>query len=451
MEIVFGVVLSLTAAVVGVWQISGRDRDRPIHGPRDDGTLGLPHLQRWSAQSRQPRFYTLRRNLPMLNIGRLIKAVIGLVLVAGLVFGAVSLYGFWQARSEARLTDELSDIQRMHVKATALTDSVKRYQALDQALTAANALVAEQGEGAIDQALLDARAAIQADLDNLTQISRIPTIQPIGAVPGPASGQRSRLIMGDGRLFLLAGSFYQVDVTSRTLVQLLAPGDTVAGIEVGELLGVAWREDGPIVIDAHHAYVYDLTLGNWTALDLGSSGDVPTPPTDIAGIDIYDFNLYALDHQTGLIVKFPGGDYSSGAQQWSNSVAAPELKSAIDLAVTGSIYALMPDGRVIKLYLGEVAAVIEPELIPAFDRPVAFGVGTSGKYLYVVNGSDGRVARLDLDGKLVQQFKFDSSVVAPSNVMDVAVDESTGIAYLVTGDGLYTMQFPAPPAEEPAE
>ena len=40
-----GLVLSLTAAVVGVWGVTRRDR--PLHGPVDDGMLGLPRLQRW--------------------------------------------------------------------------------------------------------------------------------------------------------------------------------------------------------------------------------------------------------------------------------------------------------------------------------------------------------------------------------------------------------------------
>lgn len=448
MEIVFGVILSLTAAVVGVWQISTRERDRPIHGPKDDGTLGIPHLQRWSMPSRQPRLGSLRRNMPFIDLNRIVVLGVALLIGAALVLGGVFAWDTWQEHRTPDLANQLDEVASMHATATSFTDTAHRYEALNQALTAANALIAEQGEGPIDQVYFERRDAIQADLDQLAHAVRITALQPIGAIPQPAAGTNSRLLMAGGRLFLLSDAFYQVDVTSRTLVKLIEPGDQVNGVQVGKITGVTWREDGPLLTDASHAYVYNLSLGTWSVLDLGSTEQVPTPPTDIAGIDVYDFNLYALDKATGMVVKFEGGDYAFGADQWSNAVASPELKNAIDFLVNGSVYALLPDGKIIKLYLGEVESVISPSLVPPFDSPVAFGSGTSGKYIYVVNGSDGRVARLDQDGRLVQQFVIDAPEADLNHVMDFVVDEATGIAYFVSPAGLYTTQLAAPPAQE---
>ncbi|HMM40961.1 MAG TPA: hypothetical protein PKA95_03585, partial [Thermomicrobiales bacterium] len=81
MELLVGLVLSLTAAVVGAWQITRRDR--PLHGPIDDGTLGLPRVQRWNESYRPPRLQRLRSRSPRFELSRFAIALLVIVVVVG--------------------------------------------------------------------------------------------------------------------------------------------------------------------------------------------------------------------------------------------------------------------------------------------------------------------------------------------------------------------------------
>ncbi len=432
-----GFVLTLTAAVVGVWHIASRDR--PLHGPSDDGTLGLPHLQRWSDAQRKRRFGRLRESLPLFDAGKIILACIGLAVAVGLALGGVFLWQRVTASPAEEAATSLGEIVTLHARANASADPTTRYALLTEAeQTAQAALAAAPADQAASlEAELD---SVREDLDRITRMVRLDAVQPVGAVPAAANPMLPALFSGNGKTYLLSDALYEIETGSNVLVELLRPGQTIAGATVGALVGGAWRGDGPVVIDAERAYTFDAVRGEWDWEALGTVEGVPVTG-DVVAIGVFDLNLYVLDGASGKIFKFAGGDYESDPEDWAQSQASEELMRASDVMIDGNILVLLPDGSILRFFLNAVDSLVQPKIQPAFDSASEL-VSTSSGY-YIVNGSDGRVAQVSEDGTLVQQFTPDDDTARIHDLRDIIVDESTGIALLLTEGGLYTTRLVA--------
>lgn len=436
-ELLLGFVLTLTAAVVGVWHIAGRDR--PLHGPTDDGTLGLPHLQRWSETQPKRRFGWLRESVPLLDVGRIFLILAVVAVGAAFVAGGVYTWGRLTNSPAEEATSNLGEIVTLHARANSSPDASTRYAMLveaedlaQSALGSAPAAQAQQIESELQ--------SIQQDLDRMTRMVRIDAVQPVGAIPVVAGSAVPELFHGGGRTFLLADALYEVEVSTSHLIELLRPGEEIAGVEVGSLVAGTWRGDGPLVVDEERAYSFDMVRGEWDWEALGDLEDAPVTG-DIRSAGIFDLNLYVLDGAAGRILKFSGGDYESEPEDWTRGVAAEELKNATDLAIDGNIYVLQPDGSIMKFFLNNLESLIQPKIQPAFDSASALVAAESG--YFIVNASDGRIARISEDGTLLQQFSPRDPGMAINNLKDVVIDESTGIALLLTDEGLYTTRLVA--------
>ncbi len=185
---------------------------------------------------------------------------------------------------------------------------------------------------------------------------RLDSIQPVGSVPESASASLPILFSGNGGTYLLADALYEVQVATDTLVELLQPGETVAGAVVGPLLGGAWRGDGPIVFDSERAYTFDPVRGEWDWEVLGSLEGAPVA-SDVVAAGVFDLNLYIIEGATGKILKFNGGDYESAPEDWTQGLGTDELMRATDILIDGNIFVLLPEGAILKFFLNNLEAL----------------------------------------------------------------------------------------------
>lgn len=440
MKLLAGLVLSLTAAVVGVWGVSRRDR--PLHGMRDDGTLGLPRLQRWDVSYRPPRLQRLRSAIPRFELSRAV-ILVALLLIVG-TSGAI-LYTHTRAQQSdktAAFTQAFEAIQARHVEAKSQSDVATAYAMLIEARARLDEL-AKTNPGADAQArMAGERSAILSDIATLANAQQFQSEQAIGAAPPAPAGVTPRLVAGGGRVYLLSDAFYQLDSGDDALVRLLHEGDTVDTATVGVLRGAAWRDDRPVVMDAAHAYALDPATGLWHAEDLGTFDQ--TGFTDVQALEIYGRNLYVLAPQSGQILKFAADRYSDVPEDWTGGVNEPDLEHATDLAIDGHVYALLADGRVLDFFLSRLEATLAPTLVPPLDQPVALEAAANSQFLYVLNGSDGRIVRLARDGSSVEQFMPPDDAPAISHAQDFVLDESSGVAFLLADNTLYSARIPPP-------
>lgn len=396
-------------------------------------------MQRWSEAQPKRRFGWLRESLPFIDVGRIFISLLILSVVAGLIAGGLYAWGRITNSPAEQASSDLSAIVTLHARANASSDQATRYAMLFEAEAAAAAAL-DTAPASQSDAIATEYQSIQEDLDRLTRMVRIDAVQPIGGIPEAAGAALPSLFNGGGRTYLLADALYEVDVSSQQLVQLLQPGESIAGAVVGPLLAGAWRGDGPIVIDSERAYTFDSVRGEW---DWELLGDLEGKPVtgEILSMGVFDLNLYVLDGTSGRIMKFTGGDYQSQPEDWAPGVAPEELMKASDVIIDGNIYVLRPDGSILKFFLSNLESLMQPNIQPAFDSASSLVESESG--YYIVNASDGRIARIAEDGTLVQQFSPRDPDTALQGLQDAVINESTGIALLLTSDALYTTRLVA--------
>jgi hypothetical protein len=449
MEILAVLLVGLTAAVVSVWRIS-HTNNRPIHGPRDDGTLGLPHLQHWSEGRKARHFEGARRVAPRVEMSRIIIVVVLLgVLAAGSFFIYSQLRGE-QTVDPSQVESQLAAIITLHAQANNAADPASAYDILVEAQARADRLANAFAEGEVDQRVIDQQQSITTELSQLTKLTVLDTVQVIGGIPAAPQGVQARLFTGGGRAYLLSDALYQVDVTGMSLVRLLASGDTVGDQAVGTLVAAAWREDGPYVVDGAAGYVYDHARGVWQREPLGViEGE---GPPQVSAIAVFDYNLYVLEESTGRILKYAGGDYEAPPDDWNMGAASDDLQNATDMVVDGNIYVGVTDGRILHLFLSTLKATFTPQALPPVDSASGLAASPDVSVFYVMNESDGRILKLDAGGQLLQQYEPRAGLPSFEGVTDLVVDEGTGIAYVLADDTLYATRLTpvsAPPSATP--
>ncbi len=440
-ELLAGLVLSLTAAVVGVWGVSRRDR--PLHGPLDDGSLGLPRLQRWDVSYRPRRMQRLRSRFPRIEANRF---VIVLILGAILAGGAAYSYSRWwtdTALDGDNVTSQLVAVEQRRREALVADDLASAWAILLDARSQLESIATLATSEADQAAVAGERAAIEGQLNRLSGIQKVGSVQTVGAVPAASDGTTSRLVVGGGRVYLLADGIYQVDVASRSLVLLLQPGDIVDNVPVEVLRAAAWRENRLMVIDARRAYIFDPTTGGWAVERLGTFDTEGF--TDVAAGATFDFNLYLLARGSGQILKFQAGLYENNPEDWTGGVAREELMKAADMSVDGDVWVLLEDGKILHFFRSRLEATIVPEVVPPLDRVSAIFTTPESPYLYLLSAVDGRILRLSREGELVQQLTTGNEDSPIAGADDFAIDETSGIVYVLANETLYTLRLPDVP------
>ena len=440
-EIFAGLLLSLSAAVVGVWQVT--KRDRPIHGPRDDGTLGLPHLQRWSDTYHRPRFERVRRVSPRFQIhGFLLVGVV--IAVAALA----SVFVFNQlsdraAGVTANVEERLQEISAVRAQTDVTVPTESGYESLTSAQVVLNELAAESISDEMSGRVQEEQAAVATALNELTSTEELGNVQVLGSIPAAAEGVTERLFSGNGSVYVFSDALYELDQVSSTLVKLLAPGDVVAGEPVGTLLAAAWNDDRPIVADSHNVYMRDPADGRWHRVSIGTLSD--DGYASITAMAAFDRNLYFLTAESGQILKFEALDFSVPPEDWAASSAREQLQTAVDLYIDGSIHVVLKDGQVLTFFRSALERTLDATIIPELGSVSALTTVRDGEYYFMIDAATGRIAGIDAEGELYKQFTPSPDTPTLQGATDLVVNESNGITYVVANSTLYAVRITVPP------
>ncbi len=438
-KLLAGAILALSAAVVGVWQIAVH-RDRAIGEPPDDGTLGLPRLQRFDDTMQFPDFTGVRRRLPRAPVSRraiIVAAALIFLITAAVVF---TIYNRQVQQREAQRTQLLQASAHAREQAEQASDPATAYAFL----LAAQARIREAEPLGLEKPQADQeRAVISRAMDQALHVERLTSIQAVGGIPAAPQGVTPHVFFGNGQLFIFSDALYRLDPNGTKLVRLLGSGDQVDGQPVGTLLGGSWGDGTPVAFDSQNLYLFDPTGAGWSRHRLGTAG---SPYGDITGSSGYGGNLYLLSPGSGEILKFKSSDFNAQPEAWTSGLAVEDLRSGIDMIVDGRIYVLLRDGRILDFFMSALEKTVTPQAVPAIENAVALSSQTDRPYYYVAD-DQGRILRLDREGKLVQQFMTDESesgVPSLNGIQSMAVDDVLGTAYVLTDHGLLMVRLPGP-------
>lgn len=425
----FQVVATLVLLVIG----TVAERFLPAGGRRKrEGYLDRGRNRVWPIGSLE------RYQAGGLPLGRALPLIIFGVIVVVIVVLLLSIRSH-QARAEvARFDAALGRVTQAREAAQANPD---RQAAHTQLL----ALPAELGTiPAADKfdrpaRIASEKAAIAMALDQVDGVQRIgaQSIQLVAPLPANAgsASTRPQIVVGDGKQFILYnGTVYWVD-GRKTMTKILGKGDTVGGVGVGALTGLAWRMDSLFAFSETQGFVRD-GAGNWSMLPLAASG------RKITAVESYMGNLYFLESDRGQIVKYASGAYNQVPQPWSNASVNGDLNLGVDFAIDTDIFVLLADGRVLDLFQGEAKATVTPGVVPALAGASAMTTAPDSRWLYIVDPREGRLVRIARDGGQVNVYKPAEGAKSFIGVREVAVDEPANLVYLFTDEGLLSVRLP---------
>jgi hypothetical protein len=437
-EILAGVLLALSAAVVGVWQLA-INRDRQIDDDRrSDSTVGVPRLERYDSGTQRRDFSSVRRRLPRAPISPLTG-----IISATLVIGLAGMLAFSVHTSRER---ERTEMFESRIIAAA--------QSREQAVLAADPVVASAHLSAAEARLTEAealgigaeriaaeRALIAEARDVALGIERLGAAQTLGMIPAAPEGVSPKLFVGNGQLYVFTDALYLLDAEQSRLVRLIGPGDLAAGHSVGMLLGAGWGHGNPVVVDSTHAYLFEPSVAAWTSHQLG----LPTDGSGgIAGVSGFIGNLYLLTPGSGQIMRYADGLYAGLPDDWTAGQAAEELRRGVDLIVDGRIYVLLDDGQILNFYRGALDTTIDPQATPPIEGAVSLSSQPDRPYVYVADSHD-RILRISREGEVIQQFMAAEGSTALTNIQAIAVDDALGTAYVLADSVLVQVRLPDPP------
>ena len=437
-DLLAGLAIAFLAVMLGLWQLAARRRRR-LALPPDDGTFGLPRLQRFDDTIQFPDLGPVRRQLPRLPVSRLT----GLVAISliGVLTSALAL-SIHSDRERAR-QERFEALVQSAVQERMLAEQSSDPVLARAYLSTADARLDAAAELGLDPSRVEQeRHAVRMALDRLLKIHRLESIQVLGGVPPAPEGVTPRLFFGNGQLYLLTDALYRLDSGGTRLIKLLEPGAVVGGVPVGTLLGAAWGEGAPVAFDGTSAYLFDPATAQWSRVPVGTFG---APYTGVAAVGTFDGNLYLLLPEPGQILRFLAGAYASQPQDWTGGQFLDYLSSAVDMEIDGRIYVLEPDGTVATFFRGALEGEAAPQIDPPVVHAVALSVQPDRPYRYVAD-REGRILRLAPDGTLVQQFLAADDAPPLGPIRDLVVDDVLGIAYVLTDQALLSVRLPAPPA-----
>ncbi len=153
----------------------------------------------------------------------------------------------------------------------------------------------------------------------------------------------------------------------------------------------------------------------------------------IEDLSSYNDNVYALSAASGQIVKMrPQGIGFEAGTPWITAKTS-DLSHAKALAIDGSLWVLT-DTDVIVFKSGRETPWSHATIDPAIVKPIDIWTDLESKYLYILDGSDGRVVVMDKEkGGIVAQY-----VVNLSGVISFVIRESENRILLTTPAMVYS-------------
>lgn len=338
-----------------------------------------------------------------------------------IIFGNAELYSLTQNREKTVLQGQQAQ------KITAITSLLDKAEASAIYKDRARALnMIEMARGEMKQ-LPTATPTQQSDIDNLE--NRIQTIN--GAIFQIISlnSPTSNLAIDPkySPIKHLTGGNDNIYINGNTL--LLADNGQIK---------TATIKKNPDALDVSGDNLFSLenSLINFTKLSTPNNQPILSDTKKISPVDskIYQGKWYLLDPSSNQIVKAVVTDSKVVTSNYvKNSLDLSEAKS---LAIDGSIYVLNKNG-VVKMTGGIVDKFSLNEIQPALNNANKIFIPPTSKNLYILDSSNFRIIKFQKTGELVKQFQYPDIKQA----IDLMIDESKGLAYILTPNSLLTFSI----------
>lgn len=314
---------------------------------------------------------------------------------------------------------------------------------------AERALDAALDHGASAEEVASSQQELAASLDATSGLVRLADIQLLTRLPGGLDTASAHLVLAGGKLYVVAGSVYEVDTAGQRLMPVLEPGRRVDGIRAGAITAATVDGDALLVSDGENLFRLE-TGGVWTAAELARAEG--SRVWDATATGAFKGNYYLLDADSAQIEKFAADDLTGDPVDWLDE-PDPALGRAVDMVIDGRIYVLTADGTLTTYYKSEVEGGASLATEGDGGRFIGLAAGSDGRLYGLETGEErATLVRYDLKGGQIARYAprtrwhqgYDAAGAgAMAQAVDFAVDAERGLLYFVTSDGLWRVALPA--------
>lgn len=152
----------------------------------------------------------------------------------------------------------------------------------------------------------------------------------------------------------------------------------------------------------------------------------------------YASNFYIV-RKDGVVLRIaPDASGVYGApQEWLAEGSEVDFSTAVQIMVDGAIWVLSENGQITKMSNGIVQPFRISGVSPKITALTSIYTSQESKFIYILDGTDGRVVVLSKDGKFVAQYLSDTL----KNAIDFVVAESEGKAFVLMGETVLTFDL----------
>jgi hypothetical protein len=178
-----------------------------------------------------------------------------------------------------------------------------------------------------------------------------------------------------------------------------------------------------------------IYVGSNTSVQTASGKDVFVNDGDwksIAGLGVYNANIYLLDKEGNQILKYLGGAKTSKSVYASGSFG-----NAVSMSIDSSIYVLGTDGSIKKFTSGTPDTFGITGLATPFHSPTRIYTTADTENIYVLDKGNSRIVALSKSGTFVKEY----AATVIKNAVDFDVHEKEKKLYILASGKVYEIQL----------
>jgi|GEM_PF-6205324 hypothetical protein len=151
----------------------------------------------------------------------------------------------------------------------------------------------------------------------------------------------------------------------------------------------------------------------------------------------YNSNLYFLDSVGSRILRALYGE--KGYSTPTNWLKQPvDLSKANSLALNGSVYVLLSDGKVLKFEGGKLSDFSLSGYTKSLGLSTYIYTGSGVNYIYLVDKDGKKIVQFDESGSYLKAYDFNDSEIA--SLSSIYVDPTTLSIYILSGSKVYEVK-----------
>lgn len=387
-------------------------------------------------------------------------------LIALIIPVLVALIYFWnsarlESERQAEIAAKLASAGQLVAAAQVGTPTEQR-NTLHQADALLVRLLAEAPQ---HQEALALRQQIAARLDEVSRVYRVNFVGELTRITGTDSIRPSRLAMNQSEIYVLDTGVnrvakYTLDDTRQALkseipetlldASMVVDGNKQTPVDITCLRMALHSRDGEPVIFAQGGTILERggQPPRLVASALENGAALRAPQAMEMYYDAPNLYLYVLDPAESVIKKFQAmaDGYTDAPEDYRLTDPTITLRDGVDLAIDGSIYVLLKNGEIVKLFQGKEVDFPQDGLDQPLSNPVAIAISQPDDMkkgsVYVADAGNQRIVEFDKAGSFVRQFRPAPDKPPFDDLRDLVVDSRASRLILLNGTTLYFINLP---------